>query len=204
MNFTLLPIPTPADSTGLYKLADIMFENEPGLTVFWDKVCRRPIFRVSNKDFQANGDMIYDEYGPLRNLHGEPIWDEPLHVWWAQKKDSNICESLSFFLRMNPLDMVFTDLFVFKKPGHGKVADDQLDYEIYECEWSDFACEGWKLEFNVWNNHYTTHSDKYQRYEKAYISLMKTNNEDGFPPYEFQDGGVDAEVSQIFCDNTIP
>lgn len=68
------------------------------------------------------------------------------YEWWTQDVDGNICQSLSHFLPVSILE----DIFVFKKPGHGKAADKQLQYEIYDCEWSDFACEKWYLEFNVW------------------------------------------------------
>lgn len=72
--------------------------------------------------------------------------------WWFI--DSNILESVAFFCELPSSLVRFSGLFVFDKPGKGKAADNQVQVGIYECDWSDFACEKLYLEFSVRTDRY--------------------------------------------------
>lgn len=205
----IFPISKPAKN--LFKLVSVSLWNEQGLTVYWDN---GPIFQVTSDYFRANGSRLKDDRGYIYD-ENDGEWDEPIHEWWAQAEDGNICDSLSFFTKIHPLLMAFTNLFVFKKKGHGKAADEQLNYEIYDCDWSDFACENMFLEFNVqaqWNNYGDKYAragiafaDRHRSYldgpsvdkEQAYASLMKAKDRMGLPPYLFRNGEVEAEFARI-------
>ena len=207
----IFPISKPA--ANLFKLATVSMWDESGLTVYWDCTFNRPIFQVTSDDFRVNGSRLKDDRGYIYD-ENDPEWDEPIQEWWAQSTDGNICDSLSFFTKMKPLEMIFNNLFVFKTKGHGFSADDQLCYEIYDCEWSDFACENMHLEFNVrptYGNCRDKHdraaiafADRCRAYyegpnfnkEQAYARLMKAKDRMGFPPHIFRAGEVEAECAR--------
>ena len=68
--------------------------------------------------------------------------------WWAGR-DSNIIEYMGEFLDIYPENLYADQIMVFdQKLRYGKT-DDHLNTDIYRCEWSDFACEGLVLHFNL-------------------------------------------------------
>ena len=73
--------------------------------------------------------------------------------WWYSK-DSNILESVAYFCGVPSSLVRFSGLFVFDMPGKGKAADNEVQVGIYECDWSDFACEKLYLEFEVRTDRY--------------------------------------------------
>ena len=161
------PIPS-VDSSTFHKLASVTYNSDVGLIVFWDEETRRVFYQVRSEDFRANGSYLQqscvstcdaadeDDCHPY-DEHGEPIYDEPIQEWWVSS-DTNILESIAYFCRKSRHTIFFSDLFLFTKPSHGKAADNELQVNIYDCDWSDFACDKLYLEFGVvfegifWNN----------------------------------------------------
>ena len=156
----------PLTESRLHKLAAVTFRRERGLNVFWEEETRQVFYQVQSEDFRANGNVQWrscgkpdcdgycelsdeDEYHSiLCDENGDTIYDEPIHEWWVSS-DANILESVAFFKKTSSFSIFFSDLFLFKRPGHGKAADHELQLHIYDCDWSDFACEKLYLEFGV-------------------------------------------------------
>jgi hypothetical protein len=146
--------PISAPIQPLRKLATITHRNNGGLSVFWDENSRYVYFHVTSHAFQRKG--FVDE-------------------WWFQE-DGNICDSLADFVDEIPSEIYFNNIFLFRKPGHGKAADDQLMLDIYDCDWSDFACEKMSLEFNVCTHHNLAFLNKWERAGQAFA--------EAYCPYE--------------------
>lgn len=112
------------DMTSLDKLARITFWNKSFLEVFWNP--------VTHQIFFAN-----------RNQHHSK--------WFAQDEDSKIIDSLCQFLQVVKTHQVVADSFMVfdQSERHGKVyATDSL-LHIYDCDWSDFACDRLVFHLNV-------------------------------------------------------
>ena len=146
--------PISAPIQPLRKIAMITHKNKPGLSVYWDDNSRYVYFHVTSNAFKRKG--FRDE--------------------WYFQEDGNICDSLADFVHEIPTEMYFTNIFLFRKPGHGKAADDQLMFDIYDCDWSDFACDRLSLEFNVCTNHFLAFLTKWERAGQAFA--------EAYCPYE--------------------
>ena len=108
----------------LRKIATVTCHDEHGFTVYWNDKTRQVSILVS-----------------------EDLLDENTNDWFTMP-DMNISSSLSFYLNALPSQVHFSNIFLFRK-NHGKAADEQLEREIYDCDWSDFACENMYLEFDI-------------------------------------------------------
>jgi len=149
-----------------HKVASVWYNEKEGLNVFWEEDTRQVFYQVKSDDFRANGYIRYEmcsdvskegycaecaeqtNYHPVRDFTGTILWTEPIHEWWMSS-DANILVSVAYFLNESLMMLYFTNFFVFDRPGHCKPADDDLQVTVYECEWSDFACEKLRLEFGV-------------------------------------------------------
>ena len=120
-SFTI-PIPEPKDLS--QKLARVTWYHKGDLEVFWHASSRQVIFH-------ATGEFCAD-------AHNE----------WFIQPDGNIIESLSRFLPCNSHRLLVNSIFVFAGK-QGKAANEQLCQDIYDCEWSDFACERLVLNMNA-------------------------------------------------------
>ncbi len=58
---------------------------------------------------------------------------------WCVHPDGHIVESLGCIMDVRASHIVMRDLFLFEYPGHGKLANDNMQDAFYECEWSDYA-----------------------------------------------------------------
>ena len=104
---------------------------------------------TNTRFYRPNGEMV---------LNGT---DE----WWVQE-DGNICDSLMYFVPDRADQLLFRYLFLFRG-SHGKVADDALHADIYDCDWSDFACENLSLEFDILTRMGFFFENKYMRAGRA-------------------------------------
>jgi hypothetical protein len=68
---------------------------------------------------------------------------------WFSMWDENIFYTLSRFLREKPNQLVATDILLFDKNMLPAKMYSDIHTNIYDCEWSDFACENLFLDFNV-------------------------------------------------------
>ena len=65
---------------------------------------------------------------------------------WSVRNDSNIIDGICSILHQ---DLAASQIMVFdQKEHHGKVYD-HLDTDIYDCFWSDFACDKLVLHFKL-------------------------------------------------------
>lgn len=110
----------------------------PGLEVYWNPDTRRYYCHLTNS--------VYD----------------PEETWF-EIEDTNIFDTLSMFLHADPEEFVVRHLFLFDRPGHGRAADDALLANIYDCEWSDFACDKLSLEFDVVTQAHPRFHSKWER-----------------------------------------
>lgn len=134
-------IPTP-DMTYLQKLAQVNVHDAYTLDVFWSEETRKVVMnRRGNPSWYAleDGNIIEsidvfwgEEARTLAKKRGRnPTWfDRNLMDAWGLE-----------------IDTVADQLMVFdQKMRHGKARD---AWEIYDCEWSDFACEKQVLQFRI-------------------------------------------------------
>jgi hypothetical protein len=81
------------------------------------------------------------------------FWEDSLHrviyvydTIWISRNDSNIMDGVRSILNH---DLTISQIMVFdQKEFHGKVYD-HLDTDIYDCSWSDFACDKLVLHFKL-------------------------------------------------------
>ena len=66
-----------------------------------------------------------------------------------ERGDGNIIETITEFLPRVPQQLSIEHIMVFDRHGQGKAADETLKREIYDCTWSDFACDNLVVHFNV-------------------------------------------------------
>jgi hypothetical protein len=101
----------------------------------------------------------------LQKVGHVTIWSENcLEFYWNPQKrtiivrgpqgiyeddDCNIIASIAHFMNCEAHQLCADQIMVFDRKEHGKAADDALKLDIYECEWSDFACENQIIAFNV-------------------------------------------------------
>ena len=130
---TFLPSNLP-----MHKVATVTYCMRPGLEVYWNPDTRRFYCHLTN-----------------------PVYD-PAETWF-DFVDANIFDTLSLFLHADPDEFVVRNLFLFDRPGHGRAADDALLANIYDCEWSDFACDKLSLEFDVVTQAHPPFGSKWER-----------------------------------------
>ena len=107
------------DMTSLDRLARITFWNKPLLEVFWNPSTQQTFFLCDSK-------------------------------WFVRDGDSNIIESLCFFLgKAEPHQVIADSFMVFDQAEkHGRAHEEML-MGIYDCVWSDFACDRLVFHLNV-------------------------------------------------------
>lgn len=83
---------------------------------------------------------------------------------WHCEDDGKIVDTVARFLGVHYTEeVIFNNIMIFDEAGrHGKAADEQLLLDIYDCEWSDFACENQVLHFNA-RRLYGVGPNKYRR-----------------------------------------
>jgi hypothetical protein len=130
----------------MFKLATIRIEDEPGLIVHWgnDKV----FFQVKSEAFRANGGLVRDYGYNVVIKDGKVLYDEPLHEWWVMD-DMNVRDSLTNFYTYRADSQYYKNLMIYDSPGNGQFADAELQIGVYDCDWSDFACDKLYLEFAI-------------------------------------------------------
>lgn len=147
----------------LLKLATITYKNRSGLSVFWHGTTRKVFFHLTGHN--ESDDVRFCRPS---GTHVENGADE----WWVYE-DTNICESLAWFIPEHPTQLLFRYIFLFRG-NHGKLADDKLHTDIYDCDWSDFACEKLSLEFDVISH--MGFKNKYMRAGRALSEYNRLNN----------------------------
>jgi len=70
---------------------------------------------------------------------------------WHCEDDGKIVDTVARFLSVHHTEeIIFDQIMIFDEAGrHGKAADERLLLDIYDCEWSDFACENQVLHLNA-------------------------------------------------------
>lgn len=104
----------------MQRLARITRRDNDFLEVFWDSEHRQVIYKQDNS--------------------------------WLVTSDSNILEGVCSLMRrpeLEPHHLIADNIMVFDQKGHHGHAYDHLTTDIYDCDWSDFACDGLVLHFNV-------------------------------------------------------
>jgi len=126
----------------------------------------------------------------LQKVGHVTIWSENcLEFYWNPQKrtiivrgpqgiyeddDGNIIASIAHFMNCEAHQLCADQIMVFDRKEHGKAADDALKLDIYECEWSDFACENQVIHLNVRNFNWMR--DRFEQ-EAAAIEYDRCLNE---------------------------
>ena len=66
---------------------------------------------------------------------------------WYIQPNGSVLRSLAALLHCEPHHLVAESLFFFETPGHGVAVDRQLSLALYNCEWSDYACDKISIQF---------------------------------------------------------
>jgi hypothetical protein len=117
----------------MQKVGRITAWNEGCLEVFWNPETR---------------EILVHEMGWFSRFPKPPVMEE-LSLWHAPQSDCNIIQSVAMYLGCLPNDLYADQIMVFDQKEHHGKADKHLDTDIYNCDWSDFACDGLILHFNV-------------------------------------------------------
>ena len=143
------------------KLAHLTFWGSGSMDVFWDETAREPVFHLT--DVLQNGVVIADKTTDM----------------WIVMKDGNIMESLAYFLTCEAHNIVVKDLFLYEDQSmrSGNPANNSEKQDIYDCDWSDFACEKMILSMDVRNCPYL--HTKQERLAWA-MGLEDDTYDDGF------------------------
>jgi hypothetical protein len=111
-------------------------------------------------------------------------------LWHSPQDDGNIIEQVAMYLGCESYYLCADQIMVFDKAErHGKAADDKLFKDIYDCEWSDFACENLVIHFNVRTDEWM--SDKYERLATA----LEWDN--WYPGYQFDHDAVERNANKM-------
>jgi len=111
------------------------------LDVFWNSATRK--VWIHEAAWSVPTDTAAQEPYP------DPIW----HC----NDDGKIVDTVTTFFDTISIDQIM----VFDQTErHGKAADERLMREIYDCEWSDFACEKQVIHFNVNKEHTPNHFNR--------------------------------------------
>jgi hypothetical protein len=113
----------------MQKVGFVMAANNGYLDVFWNSATRK---------------VWIHERAPLSKFEqfesaAQEAYPEPL---WYCEDDGPIVDTVARCIGAPSARVTLTNLMIFDEAErHGKAADAQLFTDIYNCEWSDFACE---------------------------------------------------------------
>ena len=109
------------------KLARIHVGEQGVIEVFWRYNTQQAIFHITNEASLVDPEL------------------EAETQYWFVQTDGNIMKSLSKFLPHRYYQLLAEEIFVFEdqtlSAENGKLADKKLESDIYNCDWSDFACD---------------------------------------------------------------
>ena len=118
-----VPIPEPKFLS--QKVARIDYDDDGVIEVFWERKTSQALFHLTN----------------IRSL-SDPEEEDGSSSWFIQD-DGNIIDSLCYFLPYHFYQILLSNIFVFEDQtlSKGKCATVELESDIYDCDWSDFACD---------------------------------------------------------------
>lgn len=136
-------IPTP-DMTNIQKLAQVNIHDGYTLDVFWSEEPRKVVMnkRGSPSWYALEDGNIIDSIDDFWHEEARTIAMERggKPTWYDRNTRRNIMNSWGI-----EVNTVADQLMVFdQKMRHGKAYE---AWEIYDCDWSDFACEKQVLQF---------------------------------------------------------
>lgn len=166
--FVQMTYSIPMPTYPLQKVATLTHWGNYGLRVFWNTETRQVVFNV-----------VCERAG-LGAWFLVPNRTDGYNEWFVQE-DGNICKSLARFIPGPSCQLLFRNVFVFARPGHGKQADDTFLANMYDLDWSDLACEKMYLEFDVTTN--ICHSVPY-KFDRASYTLAEHHSAYGVPTQE--------------------
>ena len=110
----------------MQSLGHITTWNNGYLDVFWSPATRK---------------VWIHERAPLSNFESAAQEAQPEPQWYCED-DGKIVDTVARSLGVSATRVTLTNLMIFDEAGrHGKAAPAHLLTDIYDCEWSDFACE---------------------------------------------------------------
>jgi len=112
----------------MQKVGFVTAANNGCLDVFWNSATRK---------------VWIHERAPLKFEQFESAAQEAYpEPQWHCEDDGPIVDTVARCIGAPATRVTLTNLMIFDEAErHGKAADARLDTEIYDCEWSDFACE---------------------------------------------------------------
>lgn len=115
------------------KLARIHIGEQGVIEVFWRYGPQQAIFHITNE-----ASLL------------DPELESETQFWYLQN-DGNIMKSISKFLPYKHYQLLAEDIFVFEDQTlkTGRTADEYLEFDIYHCDWSDFACDKLVIHMNI-------------------------------------------------------
>jgi hypothetical protein len=107
------------------KLARIHIGEQGVIEVFWRYNTQQAIFHVTNEASLVDPEL------------------EAETQYWFMQSDDNIMKSLSKFLPHRYYQLLAEEMVVYEDQtlAIGAPADKELENDIYNCDWSDFACD---------------------------------------------------------------
>lgn len=120
-------IPIPEPKLLVQKIARIYFGTEALYEVFWLAATRQVVFHITN----------------IRALSDPEAQEDCKDSEWFIQPDGNIVDALCYFLPFHHYQILLENIVVFEDQSlkDGKFADQYALSYIYDCEWSDFACD---------------------------------------------------------------
>jgi hypothetical protein len=131
-----VPIPEPKYLN--QKLARIVTGDDGVIEVFWLENTKQVVFHLSN----------------VASLADPEIYAENNASSWCIQNNGSIIDSLCYYLPYHYYQILLTNIFAFEDQtlNKGKAATKEMELDIYDCEWSDFACEKMVLHMDASGN----------------------------------------------------
>ena len=155
-----IPIPEPKFLS--QKLARITTSDDGVIEVFWLADTRQVVFHLSN----------------VASLADPEVYAENNSSSWFIQDDGSIIDSLCYYLPFHYYQILFNKIFVFEDQTltRGKAATVALESDIYDCEWSDFACEKMVLHMDAFGHN----EIQDERERLAYAQWQDTTMGEGY------------------------
>ena len=126
-------VPIPEPKVLEQKLARIHIGEQGVIEVFWRYATQQAILHITNEVSLVDPEL------------------EAETQYWFVQADGNIMKSLSTFLPYRYYQLLAEEITVFEDQTLSKstAADTTLEFDIYSCDWSDFACDKLVLHMTI-------------------------------------------------------
>ena len=129
-------VPIPEPKILEQKLARIHIGGQGLIEVFWRYTTQQAILHITSESSLVDPEL------------------EAETQYWFVQTDGNIMKSLSKFLPYGYYQLLAEEISVFEDQTLSKstAADTTLEFDIYNCDWSDFACDKLVLDMRITGN----------------------------------------------------